>query len=892
MSIALNTTSDEAADFLGQTLNAFGKGAESGQEFADIIANVRTSTSLDFQRIKDALGFVAPTANALGLSLGQVSAQIGVLQDNGIKAARAGRLLNTSFARLVTKGKSLDEALEDINKSQNKVITATNLFGAESFTLGLILADNVEKTADLANEFDNLSDGSLKRLTDEQLESLDAKIKILDSTWEKFILSVENGTGVFSVFTKNTISNTTKLIDGFRRLNQTAQENIAEDVSIRVRGIESQVIKTTKIIIDNAKKERDREVAIFKEKLDANKVSQEDFNQAVGRSNKKLSDSEKNARNDAILSQIAIEKNVRERLLQNNEFTDITIENASKVIEKNKESLASTILNGRVLKLIGKDDNIRKREEAANIEIQTARIEKLKTLIEVQTEEAEVLDESTEAKLGNSKATKELIGLINLQAKAVSDLNVQIREAKTEEDILNLSKQNDIARKELKRLQRIVSSSIEEFDKMQLDLIEDQTEKVIAKEKEKNEKLIALIRSNAKVKGTTEARLTLEQAEAIDQIEANQAAFKLDAEIKRDKKLIEQKASFAKAEFNQRRSGFKTEEDFEKEKEAQFKAIKIKAIDEELELLKDANREKDELRIEQLKGERASLFEFEKKTSKDFTEIQLASLGLLERAAKERSDRRLKAIDDELSASEKVQDQLRESAAKGVLDSDKSLASEQKKQAELERQAQQEARKQELRTAGFKILSALLEQGKSPQEAIPEVGVLLGALPAVIDSIPTFYQGTNTTVADALGSPHLNTSRDGYVIRADGSEKILNPNQSARTGGMTTDQITNVAESYNKGMLGDLHNYNQPSIDVSSNNNWQSNQQVISKFESLERSNEVNLKRIEKAINDKPALDDVKYDRLLKEMVYYVSDKGTKKKVRSSSKNPSRSIFD
>ena len=57
LSIALNTTSDEAADFLGQTLNAFGKGAESGQEFADIIANVRTSTSLDFQRIKDALGW-------------------------------------------------------------------------------------------------------------------------------------------------------------------------------------------------------------------------------------------------------------------------------------------------------------------------------------------------------------------------------------------------------------------------------------------------------------------------------------------------------------------------------------------------------------------------------------------------------------------------------------------------------------------------------------------------------------------------------------------------------------------------------------------------------------------------------------------------------------------
>ena len=219
LSIALNTTSEEAADFLGQTLNAFGKGAESGKEFADIIANVRTSTSLDFQRISDALGYVAPTANALGLSLGQVSAQIGVLQDNGIKAARAGRLLNSSFARLVKKGKTLDEALQDINESQDKVATATNLFGAESFTLGIILADNIEKTAELANEFDNLSEGSLKTLTDAQLKSLDAQLDTLDSTYEKFILHIEKGDGVLSSIFSSAIGSVTKFIDYIDKVN-------------------------------------------------------------------------------------------------------------------------------------------------------------------------------------------------------------------------------------------------------------------------------------------------------------------------------------------------------------------------------------------------------------------------------------------------------------------------------------------------------------------------------------------------------------------------------------------------------------------------------------------------------------------------------------------------
>jgi len=220
LSIALQTTSEEAADFLGQTLNAFGKGADSAQEFADIIANVRSSTSLNFERIKDAFGFVAPTANALGISVGRLGALVGTLQDNGIKAARAGRLLNTSFARLISQGINLDEALQKINDSTDKVATANQIFGSESFSLGLILAANTEKVDRLADEFDNLSEGSLKKLTDEQLKSLDARLKILDSTWEQFILGLENGEGIISEVTKTIIDFATGILTTFNNLQK------------------------------------------------------------------------------------------------------------------------------------------------------------------------------------------------------------------------------------------------------------------------------------------------------------------------------------------------------------------------------------------------------------------------------------------------------------------------------------------------------------------------------------------------------------------------------------------------------------------------------------------------------------------------------------------------
>ena len=70
----------------------------------------------------------------------------------------------SGFARLVDKGLSLDQALAKINESTNKTSTAAELFGTEAFTLGLILADNVEKTKRLADEFDNLSEGALAKL--------------------------------------------------------------------------------------------------------------------------------------------------------------------------------------------------------------------------------------------------------------------------------------------------------------------------------------------------------------------------------------------------------------------------------------------------------------------------------------------------------------------------------------------------------------------------------------------------------------------------------------------------------------------------------------------------------------------------------------------------------
>jgi len=244
-------------------------------------------------------------------------------------------------------------------------------------------------------------------------------------------------------------------------------------------------------------------------------------------------------------------------------------------------------------------------------------------------------------------------------------------------------------------------------------------------------------------------------------------------------------------------------------------------------------------------------------------EIQKALFSAIEKSVAAASDRRIKEIDEEVSATEQQQDRLRELAEKGVLGADQSLAAEEKKQAELERQKQQEIRKQELRTAGFKILSALLEQGKSPQEAIPEVGVLLGALPAVIEAIPAFYEGTEDTgkVRNALDKNGARIS-----ILHD-NERVVDKKNNMRMGGVSNDEAARIVEGYNKGMLVDLHRHNQPNLDRAIQTNWQTNEQIMEKFQSFESSVVESNMAVKKAIDSKPVLTDLEYLKMFNTLV-------------------------
>jgi TP901 family phage tail tape measure protein len=165
------------------------------------------------------------------------------------------------------------------------------------------------------------------------------------------------------------------------------------------------------------------------------------------------------------------------------------------------------------------------------------------------------------------------------------------------------------------------------------------------------------------------------------------------------------------------------------------------------------------------------------------------------------SEKRVARIDKELEALGQQKNFLEQLAVNGNITAEKSIAQNEKLTAEANKKKAKELKKQErikLAETVFTSYTANSEKGeKNPLvKTISDISVLT----AFINSLPTFYTGTERTVAESLGKPQL-SGRDGHIIRVDGSEKILNPELSKMTGNMTTMEIAKLSEDKLRGRL-------------------------------------------------------------------------------------------
>lgn len=170
LSIAFDQELGETARVVGATLNQFGLDAEDAGRVADNMAILFGNSALDLEKFDAAMRTVGPTASALGLSVEQAGAAIGILVNAGVDASTAGTALTKSFTTLAKEGFSGAEALKAITSGNLSVAQAFEIFGDRAGKIIPVLQGTT-------NELDNL--------VQKQLEGEGAAIvarKVLEAT--------------------------------------------------------------------------------------------------------------------------------------------------------------------------------------------------------------------------------------------------------------------------------------------------------------------------------------------------------------------------------------------------------------------------------------------------------------------------------------------------------------------------------------------------------------------------------------------------------------------------------------------------------------------------------------------------------------------------------------
>jgi len=168
----------------------------------------------------------------------------------------------------------------------------------------------------------------------------------------------------------------------------------------------------------------------------------------------------------------------------------------------------------------------------------------------------------------------------------------------------------------------------------------------------------------------------------------------------------------------------------------------------------------------------------------------------------EQSDKKIKKIEEEKNALEKQSEFLKNLAVEGNITAKESLALNDKLQIESKQKKEKELKKQEKIKVAMTVFDSYTKNSADKNVKNPVTKTIsdISVLTAFINTLPTFYEGTETTIAEALGKPNL-PGKDGHIVRVDGSEKVLNPKLSKMTGNLTTNEIAKISEDRIQGKL-------------------------------------------------------------------------------------------
>ena len=164
-----------AADITASVLRGFSLTADESGRVADVLAASASSANTSVQEMGEAFKFAGPVASAMGISIEETAAALGVLSNAGLKGSLAGtglRMVLVKMGEDIAGAGGLLPALKtlDTDGVQAVVDTMKDL-DARAGTAAVALTKQLDTVEDLKNQF-MLASGSAQKMAEIMLSGL------------------------------------------------------------------------------------------------------------------------------------------------------------------------------------------------------------------------------------------------------------------------------------------------------------------------------------------------------------------------------------------------------------------------------------------------------------------------------------------------------------------------------------------------------------------------------------------------------------------------------------------------------------------------------------------------------------------------------------------------
>jgi len=242
-----------------------------------------------------------------------------------------------------------------------------------------------------------------------------------------------------------------------------------------------------------------------------------------------------------------------------------------------------------------------------------------------------------------------------------------------------------------------------------------------------------------------------------------------------------------------------------------------------------AEQELNDLLLDQIKDKNEKETKLEEERIANQKELTAAAIEVLSDLVNEGFEKRIAAIDDQLSKTGENIDRLRDKAQEGQLDSQESLAFEQKQELELQRQKEREQKRQERTQAFFAVLSSFNSNDGNLAKTITDISVLKALAGGL-----TAFDG----VDDTGGRGDLD-SKGGKAWILHPNEQVWSKKDRGEVGFRSREEMKDIVKMYDNGMLTDIIKYDKSNDLINTNAfalNGMGNSQIVSKLDELNKS--------------------------------------------------------